>query len=116
MSLIDSIQRGDIASQRFQVTPLLVQRFEDNWRKYIYLKCFSPTIWNSIFNMEDNIIHKVWKAGQKDVQPGSLKRCEAVFEYLEIANDLWMAVQNTATAQKIKERLISTYIINNKIS
>jgi hypothetical protein len=66
--------------------------------------------------MEDNIIHKVWKAGQKDVQPGSLKRCEAVFEYLEIANDLWMAVQNTATAQKMKERLISTYIINNKFS
>ena len=66
--------------------------------------------------MEDDIIRKVWKTGQKGVQPGSLKRCEAVFEYLEIASDLWKAVQDSATAQRIKERLIGTFIVNNKIS
>ena len=65
--------------------------------------------------MEDDIIRKVWKTGQKGVLPGSLKRCEAVFECLEIASDLWRGLQDTATAQKIKEKLIATYIVNNKV-
>ena len=114
MSIIDSIELGYITSRRFQATPFLLQRFEDNWRKYVYLKCFSPIIWNPIFYMEDDIIRKVWKAGQKGVQPSSLKRCEAVFEYLEIASDIWRALQDSATAQRIKERLIGTYIVNNR--
>lgn len=116
ISIIDSIELGYITSRRFQVTPFILQRFEDNWRKYVYLKCFSPFIWNPIFYMEDDIIRKVWKSGQKEAQPSSLKRCEAVFEYLEIASDLWRAVQDSATAQKIKERLIGTYIVNNRVS
>jgi hypothetical protein len=66
--------------------------------------------------MEDDIIHKVWKTGQKGVQPSSLKRCEAVFECLEIASDLWRAVQDSTTARRIKERLIGTYIVNNRTS
>ena len=115
ISIIDSIERGDITSRNFQVTPLLLQRFEDNWKRYVYLKCFSPIIWNPIFYMEDDIIRKVWKTGEKGVQPSSLKRCEAVFECLEIASDLWRGLQDTATAQKIKEKLIATYIVNNKV-
>ena len=115
MSIIDGIKLGYITSRRFQITPFILQRFENNWRKYVYLKCFSPVIWNPIFYMEDNIIHKVWKPGQKGIQPGSLKRCEAVFECFEIASDLWRAVQDSTTAQRIKEKLISTYIDNNRI-
>jgi hypothetical protein len=116
MSIIDSIELGYITNRRFQVTPFLLQQFEDNWRRYVYLKCFSPIIWNPIFYMEDDIIHKVWKTGQKGVQPSSLKRCEAVFECLEIASDLWRAVQDSTTARRIKERLIGTYIVNNRTS
>lgn len=116
MSIIDSIELGYITNRRFQVTPFLLQQFEDNWRRYVYLKCFSPIIWNPIFYMEDDIIHKVWKTGQKGVQPSSLKRCEAVFECLEIASDLWRAVQDNTTARRIKERLICTYIVNNRTS
>lgn len=116
ISIIDSIELGYITSRRFQVTPFLLQRFEDNWRRYVYLKCFSSIIWNPIFYMEDDIIRKVWKAGQKGTQPSSLKRCEAVFECLEIASDLWRAVQDSEMAQRIKERLIGTYIVNNRVS
>ena len=116
ISIIDSIELGYITSRRFQVTPFLLQRFEDNWRSYVYLKCFSSIIWNPIFYMEDDIIRKVWKSSQKVVQPSSLKRCEAVFECLEIASDLWKAVQDSTTAQRIKERLIGTYIVNNRVS
>lgn len=116
MSIIDSVELGYITSRRFQATPFLLQCFEDNWRRYVHLKCFSPVIWNPIFYMEDDIIRKVWKTGQKGVQPSSLKRCEAVFEYLEIASDIWRALQDSATAQRIKKRLIGTYIANNRIS
>lgn len=116
LSIIDGVEMGEITNRRFHITPFLLQQFEENWKKYVHLKCFSPVIWNPIFYMEDDIIHKVWKAGQKGKQPSSLKRCEQVFECLEIASDLWRAVQDTATVKRIKEKLIGTYIVNNRIS
>lgn len=116
ISIIESIELGYITSRRFQVTEFLLHRFEDNWKRYVYLKCFRPDIWNPIFYIEEDIIRKVWKDGKKGLQPSSLKRCEAVFECLEIASDIWRTMHDKTKAQRIKERLINAYIINNRTS
>ncbi len=115
LSIIDCIEQGEITSRRFHITPLLLQRFEDNWKQYVHLKCFNPTIWNPIFYTEDDIIHKEWNTDYAGTKPNSLSHCELVFEYLEIAPDLWEALQNRATTQRIKERLIDIYITYNVI-
>ena len=114
LSIIDCIEKGYIAS-RFHITSFLIRQFEQNWNKYVRLACFSPVIWNPIFYMEDNIIHKEWNVGFEGVKPNSLSRSHEAFDYLEIASDLWEALQDKATLQRIRERLIETYIVNNTI-
>ena len=115
LSIMDEIESGEISNPRFQITSSLLQQFEQNWSKYVDLPCFTPNIWNPIFYMEDSIIRKEWNTGQKGVQPSNLKRCGIVFNYLEIASDLWEALQDKKTIEKIKSTLIDIYITHGKI-
>lgn len=115
LSIIDCIEQGLITGRRFQITTHLLNQFEKNWNRYVNLTCFSPVIWNPIFYMEDSIIHKEWNIGYEGAKPSSLKRCCEIFDYLEIASDLWKALQDKATSQRIREMLIDVYITHNEI-
>lgn len=116
LSIIDCIEQGLITGRRFQITTHLLNQFEKNWNRYVNLTCFSPVIWNPIFYMEDSIIHKEWNIGYEGAKPNSLKRCCEIFDYLEIASDLWEAFQDKETSETIKSKLIATYIQSAEIS
>lgn len=114
LSIIDCVELGEITDRRFNITPFLLQRFENNWKKYVHLKCFTPNIWNPVYYMEDSIIHKIWRAGFKGAQPNSIRKSETIFSYLEIASDLWRAIQDEETRERLKAKIIDSYIINNR--
>lgn len=117
LSILDCIESGHLTSNRFQISSILLHKFEYNWKKYVdHLKCFSPNIWNPIFYMEDTIVHKKYNTGFDGVKPNSLKRCEVVFNYLEIPRNLWDFLQDDKNLNSLRNNIISTYISSNKHS
>ena len=113
LSIIDCIDVGYITEIRFNIDSFILDRFERFWKRYVGVTCFSPSIWNPIFYMEDSIIHKEWNDGFYGVQPRTLKRCKVIFKYFEMASDLWNALQDRGVSDSIKLRLIETYIQGN---
>lgn len=117
LSIFDCIESGHLTNNRFQINSVLLHKFEYNWKKYVdRLICFSPNIWNPIFYMENSIIHKVYNTGFEGVKPNSLKRCEVVFNYLEIPHNLWFFLQDKKNLNNLRNKIINTYIFNNKSS
>lgn len=117
LSIFDCIESRVITNNRFQINSVLLHKFEYNWKKYVaHLNCFSPNIWNPIFYMEDSIVQKVYNTGFEGVKPNSLKRCEVVFNYLEIPRSLWDYIQNAENLNSLRNEIIDTYISNNKSS
>lgn len=117
LSIFDCIESRVITNNRFQINSVLLHKFEYNWKKYVaHLNCFSPNIWNPIFYMEDSIVHKVYNTGFEGVKPNRLKRCEVVFNYLEIPRSLWDYIQNAENLNSLRNEIIDTYISNNKSS
>ena len=117
LSIFDCIESRVITNNRFQINSVLLHKFEYNWKKYVaHLNCFSPNIWNPIFYMEDSIVHKVYNTGFDGVKPNSIKRCEVVFNYLEIPRSLWDYIQNAENLNSLRNEIIDTYISNNKSS
>lgn len=115
LSIFDCIESGYFTHNRFQINAVLLHKFEYNWGKYVaHLKCFSPNIWNPIFYMEDSIVHKEYNIGFNGVKPNSLKRCEVVFNYLEIPRNLWEYLQDDENLNRLRNEIINTYISNNK--
>ena len=115
LSIFDCIESRVITNNRFQINSVLLHKFEYNWKKYVaHLNCFSPNIWNPIFYMEDSIVQKVYNTGFEGVKPNSLKRCEVVFNYLEIPRSLWDYIQNAENLNSLRNEIIDTYISNNK--
>ena len=117
LSIFDCIESRVITNNRFQINSVLLHKFEYNWKKYVaHLNCFSPNIWNPIFYMEDSIVHKVYNTGFDGVKPNSIKRCEVVFNYLEIPRSLWDYIQNAENLNSLRNEIIDIYISNNKSS
>ncbi len=111
LSILDCIESGYIRKNRFQINFLLLNKFESNWRKYaVHFKCFTPNIWNTIFYMENSIIHKVYNTGYEGAKPNSLKRCEVVFKYLEIPYCLWEFLQDDKKLNSLRNDIIRTYL------
>lgn len=117
LSILDCIESGHLTNNRFQINSFLLDKFQYNWKKYVnHLTCFSPNIWNPIFYMEDSIVHKVYNTGFDGVKPNSLKRCEVVFNYLEIPRNLWDFLHDNENLNSLRNKIINTYIPNNKSS
>lgn len=117
LSILDCIESGHLTKNRFQINSFLLDKFQYNWKKYVnHLTCFSPNIWNPIFYMEDSIVHKVYNTGFDGVKPNSLKRCEVVFNYLEIPRNLWDFLHDNENLNSLRNKIINTYIPNNKSS
>ena len=117
LSILDYIESGHLTKNRFQINSFLLDKFQYNWKKYVnHLTCFSPNIWNPIFYMEDSIVHKVYNTGFDGVKPNSLKRCEVVFNYLEIPRNLWDFLHDNENLNSLRNKIINTYIPNNKSS
>ena len=106
LSILDCIESGHLTKNRFQINSFLLDKFQYNWKKYVnHLTCFSPNIWNPIFYMEDSIVHKVYNTGFDGVKPNSLKRCEVVFNYLEIPRNLWDFLHDNENLNTLRNRL-----------
>ena len=66
--------------------------------------------------MEDSIVHKEYNTGFDGIKPNSLKRCEIVFNYLEIPRNLWDFLHDNKNLNSLRNKIINTYIPNHKYS
>lgn len=117
LSILDLVDANLILDRRFHLTPLLIERFEINWRTYVDVNTpFRCNIWNPLTYLEEEIIRKRYKAGCKKKKITSIQLYEQNIDFLEIPSDLWDILLNDEKRKLIRSLIIENYIINKYTS
>ena len=122
LSVIDLIGKGDIQSNKVELTDKLESQYKLNWEKFVENKdIFKPNIGAPYVHLSGESFWKlIPKSSNKDVDLSarinsySVNHLRSQFLHAQIEQELFELLLDSNSRENFREVLISTYLISKK--
>ncbi len=121
LSVIDLVEQGQIQSNKIELTEKLANQFKVNWGKYVEDEnVFQSNIGAPYVHLRGESFWKLIPSkGNKEadlssnINSYSINSLRSQFQYAEIEMELFDLLQDEQNRNKLREVLISTYLLSN---
>ncbi len=115
LSIIQSIEYGEVYENKIYITPKLAARFKDNWHTYVSSQLFHPKFYLPFYHL---VTEGFWflkmlpgreLALTSSYSPKSFTALAQVIDYAYLDEELFMLLMNEASRISLQQTLINTY-------
>jgi len=112
LAIVDLVEAGEINQPRFEVTDSLIEAFTLEWKRHVPLSgIFVAKPWNPIHHIEDEIVHRQLRPGKDPARYAtSVQQCKEFYEYLELNNELFSALQTAENRAYLRNQIVAAYL------